>query len=156
MSITHAMLGCSGRLDRKSYRRYCGYLVTPLVLLSAFAPKRLHEDSHFLAVLLLYTAVLWWPLLTLAIKRCHDMDRSGLWAAIPMSGYTGLLLVLIYVWLEYGDLKPYYRLATLDASLTAILLVMVGWGLFVPLDWIEGTPGPNRFGPDPAPAKSIS
>jgi uncharacterized membrane protein YhaH (DUF805 family) len=51
------------------------------------------------------------PGLSVAVRRLHDLDRTGWWILI---GLTGIGLILLIVW-----------------------------------DCMKGTPGPNRFGPDP-------
>lgn len=61
----------------------------------------------------LVTLALLIPSIAVAIRRLHDLDRSGWWLLIA---FTGIGMIVLLVW-----------------------------------DCIKGTPGPNRFGPDPLP-----
>jgi uncharacterized membrane protein YhaH (DUF805 family) len=86
-----------------------------------------------------------WFLAATTIKRLHDRNKSGWWM-VPFYVAPSLLYKLLY-WL--------------DIPLTVALIVgALGFGLalwgFVELFWLKGTPGPNRFGPDPlAPAAPV-
>jgi uncharacterized membrane protein YhaH (DUF805 family) len=51
------------------------------------------------------------PSIAVAVRRLHDIDRTGWWLLIA---FTGVGIILLIVW-----------------------------------DCIQGTTGPNRFGPDP-------
>lgn len=67
-----------------------------------------------LALLCLWSLIVFIPALAVVIRRLHDTDRSGWWiliSLVPLIG--GLVLFVFYL--------------------------------------IEGTRGPNRFGPDPKP-----
>ena len=81
----------------------------------------------FIAYLLLIVV----PALTLTVRRLHDTNRSGFW-----------------IWL-----LPFN--ATLDSFLTQTSII--GWASF--LLWLffmclPGTPGPNKYGPNPLRPKS--
>jgi uncharacterized membrane protein YhaH (DUF805 family) len=51
------------------------------------------------------------PGLAVSVRRLHDLDRTGWWMLIAL---TGIGIILLIIW-----------------------------------DCMRGTPGPNRFGPDP-------
>jgi uncharacterized membrane protein YhaH (DUF805 family) len=73
------------------------------------------------------------PGLAVAVRRLHDMNRSGWWLLVVLA--VVVLLVLIFV-------------GNRDVLLLMTVLV-IGW---VGLIWWfcqPGTPGPNSYGPDP-------
>lgn len=73
--------------------------------------------------------------LPLAAKRLHDRGKSAWWAPFFYFGPAAL---------SYGnDASDFFDLIRGVGSL-AILF----WGI-VELGFLRGTPGPNRFGPDP-------
>jgi uncharacterized membrane protein YhaH (DUF805 family) len=78
-----------------------------------------------------------WIFLATAVKRLHDRDRSGWWI-VPFFVMPGLFG-------QFSDLLPDSNWM-LPFSLTASSLWL--WG-FVELFCIPGSPGDNRFGPDP-------
>jgi len=71
------------------------------------------------AVLVLFTVAILVPAIAVTVRRLHDRDMSGWW-------YLGVLIL--------GQV-PYLG-----------ALVQLG---FLVLMCLPGTPGPNRFGPDP-------
>jgi uncharacterized membrane protein YhaH (DUF805 family) len=58
------------------------------------------------------------PGLTIGVRRLHDLDRTGWWILI---GLTGIGLILLIVW-----------------------------------SCMQGTAGPNRFGPDPLAGYTVA
>lgn len=82
-----------------------------------------------LALFLCYLPFIW-VYTAGSIKRCHDLGLSWWWGVILGILLSGFLLSEFLPWLWYIDLIAY---------LTS----------FVVLGCLRGTPGPNRFGPDP-------
>ncbi len=87
-----------------------------------------------------------WPSLAGSIKRLHDRDRSGWWIG-------GLYLIGAIFGVVIGVM-----VATNPQNAGAVLvpmavggLVVLAYGiwLLVETGFLRGTPGPNRFGPDP-------
>jgi uncharacterized membrane protein YhaH (DUF805 family) len=66
----------------------------------------------------LTSLALFLPGLAVSIRRLHDIDRTGWWLLIAL---TGVGLILLFVWACFA-----------------------------------GTPGPNRFGPDPLGGDMLS
>jgi len=104
-----------------------------------------------LAVLLLAAAV---------TRRLHDRDRSGTWGLMPV---PFLLIVLVLTLrlmsaLGTGTDAPFDET---DASLL-MMIVLANFLYLALLIWLivllagRGTPGPNRYGPPPAPTPATS
>jgi uncharacterized membrane protein YhaH (DUF805 family) len=85
--------------------------------------------------------------IAVGIKRLHDRDKSGWWL---------LLFYLVpSLLMGIGAVAFYYGIGDESAggiiggSIAYILgLVFLIWA-FIELGCLRGTPGPNRFGPDP-------
>ena len=133
----------SGRLPR---RFFAAILVAVLAvaagtafLLAAFATVPVTTIDPTLPTILLWSgvAVLVWLVLAAGVRRLHDRDRSGLW----------LLLFAVLPWALMG-------IGTLDrhgpggALATVIAAGLAAWGA-VEMILRPGTPGANRYGPDP-------
>lgn len=107
-------------------------------------------------------ASIWWteiaaivltayPYLAVAIKRLHDRNKTGWWAAVIWAPtvmiYLGWFAGLIgETTTAYGDVRYFPNMFgyTLYGAQTAICL----WFL-VELGFLRGTKGANRYGPDP-------
>lgn len=83
------------------------------------------------------------PTLAVAVRRLHDTERSGWWILAPVLAYvvTGVATVI-------G--------VALGAGLFVLVLLMTGFVVAAILAIVllvfyiqKGTPGPNRYGPDP-------
>ena len=83
--------------------------------------------------------------LTLAVKRMHDRDASGLWV-------IGVVIVALLANLAIGGqhvLAGESPLTPLTAGLTVFTMIMGGW-LIVELGFMRGTEGENAYGGEPA------
>jgi uncharacterized membrane protein YhaH (DUF805 family) len=83
--------------------------------------------------------------LAIGIKRLHDRDKTGWWLLLYYFGPAVLQSLADYA----GALRVVFIIAAFVLSL---------WAL-IDLGFLRGTPGPNRFGPDPlggtAPAGAV-
>jgi uncharacterized membrane protein YhaH (DUF805 family) len=79
-----------------------------------------------------------WFLAATTIKRLHDRDKSGWWIVAFLIAPTLLRSI--------ADKLDESSAAAVVLTLAAMVLTV--WG-FVELLFIQGTRGPNRFGPDP-------
>jgi len=70
-----------------------------------------------------------------SIKRLHDRNKSGWWM-LPFVGATGL-------YAHFGDM-----LGVVAPYAGVVVFVLFLWGV-VEMDFLKGTSGYNRFGPDP-------
>ena len=86
------------------------------------------------------------------VKRLHDRDRPGSWAAF----------YFVPTLLGYGMTALRFRIDSIPLAVASELVNLIGlaasiW-LIVDAGILKGTPGPNRYGPDPlaeaAPAPS--
>ena len=97
-----------GRASRSEYWWFYGFFVALLVAIFvvsvAWMPALFSLWGIYIAVMLL-------PLWAVTVRRLHDVDRPGKWAALALMPFAGVRLT---------------RLLTQP-----------------------GTPGPNRYGPDP-------
>lgn len=93
-----------------------------------------------------------WPSLAGGIKRLHDRDRSGWW----IGGFY--LLAAIVVAVTLGSMMATMAMRSHAESAPLVIAISVGGGLLligyglwllVETGFLRGTPGPNRFGPDP-------
>lgn len=106
----------------------------------------------------LISLALIWPNLAIAVKRLHDMGKSGWLVVIPwVAGIVGVIAAIATVGvsalanaaaLEAGD--PIAILALLGpvmGILAVVGLICLGFLLWIGLS--EGQPGDNRHGPNP-------
>jgi len=149
-------LSFRGRIGRRTY--WLGYVV-PLLIASIIAgildagfgfvpsddgmPTDMSRIGVFSGIVFLLSL---WPSLAGGIKRLHDRDRSGWW----IGGFYLLAFAI-------GVTGEMAAMAAAQGSTGAASVVLIGlillagyfiW-LFVEMGFLRGTPGPNRFGPDP-------
>jgi uncharacterized membrane protein YhaH (DUF805 family) len=100
-----------------------------------------------LATSLALLALTAWPTAALYAKRAHDLNQPA-WPVI-----TGLAAVGGLPYLPY-DLAPAFSegpVTGVDVAVTVLTCILtIGWfSILVVLAFIDGAPGPNRFGPSP-------
>ncbi|MGH6644876.1 MAG: DUF805 domain-containing protein [Bradyrhizobium sp.] len=128
MTMREKLFSFRGRVTRKDYWLYMlamwGAIMLIAIVAVATAESGRQGESGLWPGVMMLLAILWiallWPSLAISAKRCHDRDKSGWWMLLWM-----VLSAIPYV----GVL----------ASL---------WCL-VELGFLDGTQGPNRFGPSP-------
>ncbi len=135
----------NGRTSRIDYWR----LQVPLLLLAGacwcggFLLAEFTGVDLFTAIGVVAMLPLWGAMIALLFRRLHDRNKSGWWI-IPFY-LTPLALELIVSQLSGGG-----------ENLTGGLIALVGLALalwsFIELGLLKGTPGKNRFGPDPRAA----
>jgi uncharacterized membrane protein YhaH (DUF805 family) len=93
-----------------------------------------------------------WPSLAGGIKRLHDRDRSGWW----IGGFYLLGAIVVAVTLGSMTATMATRSPEQNAPMVVAIsigggLLMIGYGLWLLVEtgFLRGTPGPNRYGPDP-------
>jgi uncharacterized membrane protein YhaH (DUF805 family) len=109
------------------------------------APSKADKDLRIAGLISL--VVLLYPLLAMSIKRLHDLNLSGWWCFPGLAPHYAL------------QLAPLLSLDGLDSP--SLLFDVLSWGAaVVSLIWLivvgfmDGTAGPNRYGPDPLAVES--
>jgi uncharacterized membrane protein YhaH (DUF805 family) len=77
------------------------------------------------------------PGFAVAVRRLHDIDRSGWWvASLPIFGGVGYAMLLVFT---FGSIAVF---------ITMVLIIVI---FVILICWFcqPGTPGPNRYGADP-------
>jgi len=115
----------SGRAIRSEYWWFALFLIIVSALLGFFSDAL--SAAFSLATLL--------PSMAVAARRLHDSDKSGWWQVAPLGS-----VILTAVLLEFET----NILAFASGAFAVVSVVLV-------LVWLikTGTPGRNRFGPDP-------
>jgi uncharacterized membrane protein YhaH (DUF805 family) len=73
------------------------------------------------------------PSYAVAVRRLHDTDRSGWWLLALVAAFVLILVLSVVTGMIYlGGIG-----------------VIAGTGVVLYLFSLPGTPGPNRYGPDP-------
>jgi uncharacterized membrane protein YhaH (DUF805 family) len=75
------------------------------------------------------------PAISVGVRRMHDTNRSGWWIIAPLAGYV---LILASAVARSGVLAMLGSLATVGLAIAVLVFL-----------FLDGTPGPNRYGPDP-------
>jgi uncharacterized membrane protein YhaH (DUF805 family) len=87
------------------------------------------------------------PLIAVGVRRLHDIDRTGWWLLAPIIPYV-LGFALLFPRILASDGDP-FAFASFGP---ALILLLIGFALAVTVfifSVLPGTPGPNRFGPNP-------
>lgn len=128
----------SGRAARPEYW-YWSLFVWIVALAALLLDRTIFRHRHG-SLEGVWSIVTFLPGLGVSIRRLHDIDRSGWWMLLPCA-LVGLCLP--FAWFT-GWWIP-----------MAILIVI---GIVVLIYWFcqPGSPGPNRFGPEPYSATDTS
>ena len=106
-----------------------------------------------IGTLALYVVLVWFGA-ALTIKRLHDRDKPAVpWAVIfigvPL--LAGLMQLFGIGFAEPAPGSTVPIVSGLGAVVSLAALAVQLWAL-IELGFLRGTPGPNRFGPDPVAA----
>ena len=85
-----------------------------------------------LGIFALFVLAMLIPTLAVGVRRMHDIDRTGWWIAMP---YAFSIASLVF---GGSIVAVVLSLASLVASIVVFVFTV-----------LDGTRGPNRFGPDP-------
>ena len=112
----------------------------------------------------LFSLAILLPTLAVGVRRFHDINRTGWWIVFPLAVLIVALIVFFSVsgGAFINNLKSFSDIGpnpTPDQAMAIMTALTPMWWVF--LAWfaaslvtfvfnvMDGTPGPNRFGPDP-------
>ena len=93
---------------------------------------------------LVYCLAVLIPSIAVAVRRLHDTNRTGWWVLAPLAPYV-LMIVAGMMAVGSPDSAGFAGILAM-VSLIAVLVLALVLLVFYLLD---GTPGPNKYGPDP-------
>ena len=141
MSMTQLLFSFQGRLNRKPYWMTVIATMVIIIVLLLFALILIREHRfEFAGLTLALLVILYIPLiwigLAIGAKRLHDRDKSAWWLLVFYAA-PGILSTAGNWMEDVGFI-----------ILHVISFAITVWA-FVELGCLRGTPGPNRYGPDP-------
>jgi len=165
MPVRDVLFGFRGRLRRRDWWLWSiglgvtQILTAEIVNLVLFGPThsllggtgqaaaQRATDTGPVAVLWVITLAFLWPWLALSVKRAHDRDGRGVVAAICLLIATIRLPPDFYA--DAGAKLDAGLWSWLPMTLAAFGLIAAQAYLVVTLGVLDGTKGPNRYGPSP-------
>ncbi len=159
-----------GRSRRTEFWLWCLFQVLVFMGLEAllfgtmpWASLQNHPEAasahlmSFIPFLNLVQLALFLPNLAVSVRRLHDSNRTGWWVLMPL----GVIIAGLILWaiinagtfahldqLKNNDGKP--LLAFLGSLVLCVYLPALVAGVVIFVFYVlDGTPGNNRFGPDP-------
>jgi uncharacterized membrane protein YhaH (DUF805 family) len=155
MDWTTLLFGFTGRINRGKYwlaaliymAAWTTFIACSLVWLGGLNIDNLLSFAGAGLMIWLIGFILFiagtWSGLAVGIKRLHDRDKSGWWILLFWLGPS-----VLGSWPAATDIGGGFMLS-LAAAAIAI------WA-FVELGCLRGTPGPNRYGPDPLGSPALA
>jgi uncharacterized membrane protein YhaH (DUF805 family) len=132
----------SGRSSRAEYWWfYLAYIISAVVL------QILTRISSIFGLLVLLYLALIIPFIAVAVRRLHDIDRTGWWLLAPAVPYLVGAVMIIPTLMNAGtggQSFPGFGMAGIFLAIGVVLAIVV----FV-FSVLPGTRGSNRYGPDP-------
>ena len=118
--------------------------ITPGSFMPTYSPT-------YMLVLLGMALVLLWPSLALGVRRAHDRDQSGqLFIILCLIGVVcGWAPMIMTTFMHVPPFSGFTPLLGLGG-------LVIGIYLLVTLGFLDGTPGPNKYGPSPKDAQPPS
>lgn len=101
MSVSTILFSFQGRLNRKPYwLASIGLSVVSLLISAVVIGVKLPEESSLVSLITL------WPSLAIAVKRCHDRDRTGWFLLVVLIPFVGAIWALIELGFLRGTVGP--------------------------------------------------
>jgi uncharacterized membrane protein YhaH (DUF805 family) len=142
MELTELLLSTEGRINR--LRFWIGILIVIAVstvlfylILATAGPT---QTGVLLAVLAAFALA--YPYYAIMAKRFQDRNKPGLLALLGIVPYY--TLNLLYTFRILDPIAPTGLSRILD-----VIIALIALWIVVELGCLKGTPGPNRYGPDP-------
>jgi uncharacterized membrane protein YhaH (DUF805 family) len=166
MSLRDKMFSFDGRLRRADYwfisicLGVSTFVVTEVLIWNLFGRDYSLLSGHLLTASQLRVSAFWpvivqmllsgatlWPALAMSAKRAHDRNKSArlILALVVVVWANGFAQILLPNSAEAAEPLPIY-LASLAWN---VLMFAASVYLFVVVGCLDGTRGPNRFGPSP-------
>jgi uncharacterized membrane protein YhaH (DUF805 family) len=132
----------SGRAPRAEYWWfYLAYIIFLIVV------EILTRISVFFGILGLAYLALIIPMIAVAVRRLHDINRTGWWLLAPLGPYLiGFAMILPAMMSGAGGPPSFTGLGI--AGIFMAIGMVLAIVLFI-FSLLPGTRGPNRYGPDP-------
>lgn len=172
MSLKDKLFSFEGRLRRQDYwglsiaLGLLIFMLTEGVMLAVFGPqhsvfssgleasnRRVADGLPYLVQSLIACLGLW-PNLAMSAKRAHDRDKSARFIVTVLAimwivSFVQIPLMDHYA-LQAENGQP-SQLPMIALGFTIVGLLSLGMSLytFIVVGCLDGTPGPNRFGPSP-------
>ena len=90
------------------------------------------------------------PSLAVSVRRLHDTNRSGWWILAPTVPYVLIIVLAFGSYAALGPKPDEATMASIGLGVLLITLILMVMGLIlVVFMLLDGTPGPNRYGPNP-------
>jgi uncharacterized membrane protein YhaH (DUF805 family) len=128
-----------GRITRTMW--WAGSIITSTATLAVELENDTQAPPGILATLA--QLVLLWPIAAISVKRLADCDWPG-WPAIVLI----LASSILDIGPHFGFMVDYDHFAPGEKAIL-IALAIPGLALVLFNGCVRGTPGPNRYGPDP-------
>ena len=166
MSITDKLFSFQGRLRRRDWWLFGillalgGWVVSSVAMatmgvsMMALLPMGASGSAADIAGVLTKVieiqcaifVVLLWPGLAIGVKRLHDRNRPGWLIALPYA-LSVANQVLTFQGMQSG-LAGMMHPSPLRLCVS-LLLVVIGLWMLIELGFLDGTQGPNKYGPSP-------
>lgn len=139
-----------GRIARVQFWAGVGALIAfqlvvqlPVMHAAGIDPEKMQPPVWFRNLSLFLDIICAWPLFAVLLKRQHDRDQRGelAWAFVS--------LLLLFSTLEALGVTQDGLQTTFTGYLVGVPLLGVIAIIMIELGFRRGTPGRNRFGPDP-------
>jgi len=165
MPFKHALLSFNGRIRRRDWWLWSIIVGIAQILFTEIINLLLFGPSHSLlggtgqaapqramdggpqTVLWVATLVFLWPWLALAVKRAHDRNASGVAVTVCTLIATFRMPPSFYADAGVRLDEGVWNWAPM--MITALALIAAQLFLLIVLGFLDGTPGPNRFGTSP-------
>lgn len=154
MDLAYLYTSFDGRINRKPYwlaAILLAVILTIIFLIIGFAGGISFGAAGFgfLLLVTIIQLVSLYPSAALMVKRLHDRNRPGYFAAFLL-----VPIILLDLTNLVGITGNPLHMNVLDYLLNAVIVIIAIWFL-IELGFLRGTSGPNQYGPDPlaAPAQ---
>ena len=130
-----------GRARRKEFWSWSLFSALLNILATVAVMMTTSSSTAQTSVSLILSLLMFFPSLSVTVRRLHDVNRSGWWIG---GYYIGIVVYTIFAIIGSGAMKFVLILSIL------FLLAALCWGILL-LVWnfTEGTHGPNIYGKDP-------